>query len=186
MQIGYVFKKEFVTRQGEMSVSTAYLEMDIRAPFTRPQKYKLKKNRDEAAHDNAPDFHIYMYVNGRGENLRLPRVGALWLKESDSGVKYMSGHIETPFGEKGRVNISLFSAKPNYDAEAVTWLYDVVWSYYERDDDDNDTSHYNAPGYDPQATGSKAPVVHKDKEGRVIMPESNLPEIDLNTDEIPF
>ena len=118
MQIGFVTKEQFE--------GNSWLKMTIRAPFCRAQDFKISKN--ETAKGNEPDYYIYALINGKNEKFRHPRVGALWLKESQSGEKYMSGKIESPMFAAGEINIALVKAKPLFDAEAVTWIYDALWS----------------------------------------------------------
>jgi len=142
MQIGFVRKKEFVVRDenGERKTQS-YLEMSIRAIFGVSAKFTISKNNSES--ENAPEYNIFAH-NEKGWIGRKQKVGALWMKEFE-GEKFMSGHIETPFVPGGKLQISLWRAKPLYDGEKVDWLYDVNWKAYNPN---RDESEKDAPGYE--------------------------------------
>jgi uncharacterized protein (DUF736 family) len=124
MQIGYV--TEEVLMNGEQE--TRWLKLHIRIPFLRHAEFKLAKNTKKVK-ENEPDYIIYMFVNGRGETFRTPKVGALWLKKSTkTGEPYLGGQIDSPVLPSGKMYIVLTKAKPLYEDEKVTWLYDALWS----------------------------------------------------------
>lgn len=195
MQIGFVVLKEYkVATENDGSETKKYMKMEIRTPFVRPMSFKIAKNKKEGA--NQPDYVLYYYVNGSKEKFRLPRVGALWLKKTGAGETMMEGYIESMVAPGGRFRIAIFKAKPNYDGEELTWIYDVVWSHYEPDQNNNyDPSMGQAAG---SVTQTGTPVVHEDARGNVTqtgtyVPPANhpqggdqMPPVVSDTDEIPF
>jgi uncharacterized protein (DUF736 family) len=94
----------------EKNGNSVKLKMAI--PFHQNEEFLIVPARDKKD-ENSPDFVV---LN------RFGPVGKIWEKEAkDSGEKYKSGYIETPFGN---VNIALFRPKE----EDVKYLYKVVWT----------------------------------------------------------
>jgi len=159
MQIGYAQKREMVVQQDDESRKVSYYEMNIRVLFGKSEKFTLSRNKSE--HENAPYFNIYAY-NQKGWINRKLKAGALWLKTTDEGTQFLAGHIETPMVAGGKMQISLWRAKPLYDSENVDWEYDVVWKPY-------------TPPKDDQPRDIPVTIVHKSE------------DIDVGEDdEIPF
>jgi uncharacterized protein (DUF736 family) len=168
MNIGNVTKKSFNVGTGADAKVQKYLEMIVRPPFMESATFTISQNKKKE-NDNAPDWNIFYSYNRRGDKFRRAKVGAIWDKTKDD-LQYKTGHIETPLMPNGRLNITLFKAKQlEGETVAPTWAYDVVWTFYKADDDNdsNTSSNYNAPAYHDA-------------------PTSNIPEIDIDTDEIPF
>ncbi len=159
MQIGYVKQKEFITKDGngEKKVNK-YFEMSIRPIFGASAKFTMSKNKSD--NENAPAFNIYAHSE-KGSISRKQKVGALWMREHE-GETFMSGHIETPMITTGKLQISLWKAKPLFDNEVVDWMYDVNWKPYN-------------------------PDVAKATEGaNTTQPSYETPDIDIDEDEMPF
>ncbi len=159
MQIGFVRKKEFISRDESGEKKTqSYLEMSIRPLFCVSAKFTISKNGSD--HENAPEYNIFAHSE-KGWIKRKQKVGALWLREYE-GEKFMTGYVETPLVQSGKLSISLWRAKPVFDDEEVDWLYDVNWK-----------------PYNPQTEASKNEV-----EVSVVYPKQQ--QIDIDEDEIPF
>lgn len=122
MQIGYV-TTETIKIDGE---NKNWTKMTLRMPFGRHQDFKIAAHKKDK--ESEPDFDIYLLVNNKGEKFRNPKVGALWLKTSERGERYMSGNIESPALSGGIAYIAITVARPLYDGEEITWTHDVLWS----------------------------------------------------------
>lgn len=140
--------------------------MEFKVVYTCSQN-KKKQN------DNEPDWIINYSFNKKGEKYRRSRVGAIWDKIKDN-LSYKTGHIETPLFPTGRLNFSMFKSKPldGEDPEKVTWAYDVVWSHYDPTNknttNDSNGEYQQVPQYDTAPS------------------QDNIPQIDVDEDEIPF
>ena len=161
MQIGYAQKREMAVQQDGESKKISYYEMNIRTLFGTTEKFTLSRNKSD--NENAPYFNIYAY-NNKGWIKRKLKAGALWLKSTDDGTQFMAGHIETPLVDGGKMQISLWRAKPLFEGESVDWEYDVVWKPYTPPKEDQQ----------PVSTQREIPVT--------VMPT----DITINEDEIPF
>lgn len=133
MQIGFVRQNAIKVKEGEGQKEVKYLEMFLRPMFGNVQGFTLSKNTSDA--ENAPAYNIYAH-NASGWIGRKMKVGALWMRETEQGEKFMSGNIETPLVANGRMSISVWKAKPLFEGEKVDWAYDVSWNPYEDKKDD--------------------------------------------------
>jgi uncharacterized protein (DUF736 family) len=159
MQIGYVKQKEFITRDdnGGKKVNK-YFEMSIRPVFGMSAKFTMSKNNSD--NENAPAYNLYAHSE-KGSISRKQKVGALWIREYE-GETFMSGHIETPMMATGKLQISLWRAKSLFENEVVDWIYDVNWKPYNPDTTtSSDGTSTAQPGYE-------------------------VPDVDIDEDEIPF
>lgn len=131
MQIGFVEQRQMtVGKDGQGNPKTAqWLEAVIKVPGMREFSLKMVAGQQEQG-KRLPDYVLYYRANQRkGEQYRDLRAGALWLETSQDGqTQYLSGHIETPVIPGGRLRVAMFQAKPLYENEQITWLYDVIWS----------------------------------------------------------
>lgn len=127
MQVGFVRQQSMVVQRGEERQEVKYLEMHVKPVFGGTMRFTLSKNKSE--NTEAPAFNIYAQ-NEKGWIKRKMKVGALWLRKTEEGEDFMSGHIETPLVESGRMNIAVWKAKPLFEGEEVDWLYDVSWKPY--------------------------------------------------------
>jgi uncharacterized protein (DUF736 family) len=168
MNIGVVNQKKYTVGKGEDAKTIPYLELIVRPPFMESGTFTISQNKNKQ-NDNEPDWIIYHSFNRRGENYRRSRAGAIWNKTKDD-LEYKTGHIDTPVMPNGRLNFTLFKAKPleNEDPAKITWAYDVVWNYYDPNKDENNTSSYH-----------DTPAYHEE-------PTTKVPEINIDEDEIPF
>ena len=159
MQIGFVKKREIALRGEEGEAKrVSYYEMTLKPLFGASVKFTLNKNKSDK--ENAPLYNIYAH-NERGWVSRKMKVGALWLKETDEGESFMSGMIETPLVDGGKLYISLWRAEAMYKGEVVDWEYDVVWKPY-------------------------TPPKDEDQTQRTVPVEIVTPSINIDEDEIPF
>lgn len=156
MQIGYVKRLEIAVKEGNETVKKKYYEMSIAPLFGNSQNFTLSRSKSENV--NAPYFNIYAH-NQKGWIKRKMKVGSLWLAKTDDGIDFMSGYIETPVVFGGRMNISLWKAKPNYEGEEVNWEYDVRWKPYDPNKETKETK-----------AAPSVPVI----------------EVDADDEEIPF
>lgn len=165
MQIGYVEKKEMAVQESDGEIiKKSYYEMNIRMLFGTIERFTLSRNKSDK--QNAPYFNIYAH-NPKGWTARKLKAGGLWLKSLPDGTKFLSGAIETPMVDRGKLQISLWNAKPMYDGEDVAWEYDVVWKPYN-------------PSEEEQTQPNKMPPAPKVK----VMPAGS--DIDISDEEIPF
>ena len=143
MQIGFVTQETI--KDGDKEV--AWLKMTIRTPFLRQQDFKLSKNNNKQK-DNEPDYFIYVFINGKGESFRSLKVGAAWIKTGkESGEPYLSANIEAPSLPNGKIYLAITKAKPLFEGEKITWLYDVLWSADRKQDDKDQTRFEDTSGY---------------------------------------
>lgn len=146
MQVGFVRQQSMVVQRGEDRQEVKYLEMHVKPVFGVAMRFTLSRNKSENA--EAPAYNIYAQ-NEKGWIKRKMKVGALWMRRTDEGEDFMSGHIETPLVDGGKMNISLWKAKPLFENEEVDWLYDVSWKpYAPKKDDEKTTSTHAAPAVD--------------------------------------
>lgn len=174
MNIGVLNQQSFIQGKGENRQEIKYLELLIRPPFMPSATFTVSQNKNKQ-NDNEPDWIINYSFNRKGENYRRARVGAIWNKIKDD-FEYKTGHIESPIFPNGRLNFSMFKAKvlEGEDPASVTWKYDVVWTHYDPSKSNtNDTNgeYSQAPQYDTTPTG---------------VSQANIPQIDIDEDEIPF
>jgi uncharacterized protein (DUF736 family) len=140
MQIGFVRQNARKVKENGEQKEVKYLEMFLRPMFGMVQGFTLSKSTSDA--ENAPAYNIYAH-NTQGWIGRKAKVGALWMRETEEGDKFMSGNIETPLVANGRMSISVWKAKPLFEGENVDWAYDVSWNPY--DDKKDDTSVPRVP-----------------------------------------
>lgn len=133
MQIGFVRQNVMKIKKDGEQKEVRYLEMFLRPMFGNVQGFTLSKSTSDA--ENAPAYNIYAH-NTQGWISRKARVGALWMRETEEGEKFMSGNIETPLVANGRMSISVWKAKPLFEGENVDWVYDVSWNPYDEKKDD--------------------------------------------------
>lgn len=164
MKIGHISKRSY--KAGEETKS--YLEMIVRPPMMESATFTVSSN--DKKNPNEPDFNIWYSFNRKGERYPSTKVGALWNKESDSGVKYKNGSIECPAVPGGKLSISIFEAKVK-EGESIDWSHDVLWSPPRAQSDNG----YSDGGY--AAPYTPPPVVYE---------KSAMPDVEINEDEIPF
>ena len=162
MQIGYVRENKMVVVQNDERKEVKYLEMFIKPALGVVAGFTLSKNKSE--NSSAPSYNIYAHSE-KGWIGRKAKVGAFWLKTTPEGESFMSGHIESPLFEGGKLQISLWKARPMYEGEVVDWLYDVSWKPYEAKNEGDGKEK------------SSVPV-------SVVYPDGT--SIEINDDEIPF
>ncbi len=167
MTVGYVQQKEM--KKGEEV--RRWFEMSIRVPFGTCTLTMTKRKPKDGDAENAPDFDLFFSPNRKGETFDRMKVGSLWMKISEKQNKYLSGYIESPFITNGKMYISVVSYIHQEGMPVQPILYNVLWSApqtsgqnsnYQPDDNQRGSS-------DTQQTTS-----------------ANIPEIDINEDEIPF
>ncbi len=135
MQIGFVTIEPI----GKPEENKTWTKMTIRIPMMRPADFKLSAHKKTK--DSEPDFDIYYLHNGRGENFRQTKVGALWKKIGKKSLEeFYSGNIEHPLVAGGILYIAVTRAKQLYEGEKVHWTHDVLWSA-ERKEQDKDDSY---------------------------------------------
>lgn len=191
MTIGHISKQSFEDKGTKKLVS--YLEMVIRPPMMESATFTIQHVKPETKrNENEPDYIIW-YRAPQKSKYPYPsaRVGALWNKiGKESGLEYKGGHIEHILAPGGKINIAVYVAKPK-EGETLPYSHDVVWSAPKPQSNEGG---YSDGGY--AAPYTPPPVTIKDPQGNVTgtttlpprekMPENNLPEIDINEDEIPF
>lgn len=192
MTIGHISMQSFIDKATEKQVK--YLEMVIRPPMMESATFTIQHVKPEAKkNENEPDYVIW-YRAPQKSKYPYPsaRVGALWNKVGkESGLEYKGGHIEHPLAPSGKIYIAVYAAKPK-EGETLPYSHDVVWSAPMRSTQ-NDYAYedggYAAPSY------RDIPVTVQNAQGQTTattsmarnpLPENNLPEIDINEDEIPF
>ncbi|MBE0470409.1 MAG: hypothetical protein IBX55_13000 [Methyloprofundus sp.] len=158
MQIGFVEQRQMVIGKDQSGNDeiAKWLEVIIRAPGVREMAFKMSKGKQEVG-KKMPDWVLWYRTNQRkGEKYRDIQAGALWMSKSiDGQTDYLSGYIESPSIPGGRMRIAMFKAKPRFDGEQVTWMYDVVWS---ADKPANEDQNDYAPQYgSPVANQAPAP-----------------------------
>jgi uncharacterized protein (DUF736 family) len=192
MTIGHISKQSFEDKATKKQVS--YLEMVIRPPMMESATFTIQHVKPETKrNENEPDYVIW-YRAPQKSKYPYPsaRVGALWNKiGKESGLEYKGGHIEHPLAPGGKINIAVYVAKPK-EGDTLPYSHDVVWSAPKPQSNEGGYSDggYAAPSY------RDIPVTVQNAQGQTTatttmpqrepMPENNLPEIDINEDEIPF
>lgn len=172
MQIGYVTSENYE--------NNIWLKGTIRAAGMRPFDFKMAKVK-EKKQENSPDYEIYLFVNNAKEKFRQPKIGALWKKQSETtGEPYMSGHIESPAFLNGTIYIAITKAKPFFENENVTWLYDILWSA-PNSKSKNSSSDEQLPQSDKPDVNN-VQVAYTDPSAQ----PKPLPATQINDDEIPF
>jgi uncharacterized protein (DUF736 family) len=169
MNIGIINKKQFTIGTGENQKVQTYHEMSLRPPHMESATYTISPNKKKQK-ENEPDFNIYFSFNRKNEKYRRAKVGAIWNKVSDSGVKYKSGELKSPAFPSGRLHFAVFEAKPleGEDPSSITWTHDIIWSppqtesERESNQNTNESSNTNYTTPPPETT------------------------IDIDEDEIPF
>lgn len=130
--------------------------------------------------DKAPDYILYESIQRKGDlekfggkPFRTRSIGGGYKKTSSSGFDYISCSLETPLVYGGKINFSLFPAKPyeNESPEDVFWLYDAVWQPYKKQ---NNNNYNNGGGYAEPSTytsnpnGGDIPVTIENAQGQQI------------------
>lgn len=143
MQVGFVRQQSMVVQRGEERQEVKYLEMHVKPVFGVAMRFTLSRNKSE--NENAPAYNIYAQ-NEKGWIKRKMKAGALWMRQTEEGEDFMSGHIETPLCDGGKMQVALWKAKPLYENEEVDWLYDVSWKpYVPKQEDVGVTPSYAPP-----------------------------------------
>jgi len=160
VNIGVINKKSFEINEGGVKKKKSYLEMSIRPPFMESATFTLTANTNRD-NDAAPDFIINYSFNRRNEKYRRARVGAIWNETSESGLIYKRGHIESPIFPGGKMYFAIFEAKPfeGEDPASITWSHDVIWTAPQIKNSENEQSNIS---------------------------DSDIPQVDINDDEIHF
>lgn len=168
MTIGVVTREEMFIGTGDNKKTHKYLQLSIRPPFMTSATFTITTNKKKQG-ENEPDFIIYYSFNRKGEKFRRARVGAIWNKIKED-LEYKAGVIESPLFPNGKLNFSLFKAKPleGEDPNSLTWIYDAIWSPYNP----NANNQSQTDGEYSQAQSSNT--------------SNNIPEYDIDEDEIPF
>ena len=107
-----------------------WFELIIRPPFMQSATFSMHKNKNKQ-NPNEPDYKIWTNYNRKGENFRGVEVGAIWKKVSRDGkTTYLTGTIESPAFQFGKLNFALFETKvfSNETAADIDWIYDVNWN----------------------------------------------------------
>ena len=196
MNIGYVSKKSYVKKTQDGDVTVPFYEMMIDVPLGSRLKCTMSKVK-EKTNDNSPDYELWKNIPSRDEQFPNQKIGALWLKTSESGTTYLSGHFETPLAEKGRVYVSVFKYDVTND-RFKNIMYSVLWnSEAEREASRRNNGgqqqqngyaepneSHGQPQQQQQAYGVPEQNQQAGNQARQ-MPEA-IPAIDIDEDEIPF
>ena len=161
MTIGYITKEKIETKDGAKS----YLQMTVRVPFGSFTA-TISKNKNDK--QGTPDYDIWFSPNRKGETFDRMKIGALWLKTSAQGNQYLSGNIESPLINTGKMWISVVKFnRQEFSKAPDNVIYSVLWSPNKKESNTRD--------YQPQGEyGSETPPP--------------APEIIVNvdSDEVPF
>ncbi|AQW87122.1 putative protein (DUF736 domain) [Campylobacter pinnipediorum subsp. caledonicus] len=122
MNIGYFKNVIYTNEQGQ---ELSYIGGIINIPFARPLEVALLKASAEDKKNNAnlPDFKIVLQ-RPKGYQGQRQIIGALWKRQSQRGLEYISGSIQSPILPGGQMYIALF--EPTQDDSQL--LYEISWS----------------------------------------------------------
>ena len=174
MNIGWVKQKEANIN----NETVKWLELTVRYPggsFTSTLT-KVKEKQQ----DNSPDYSIYFSPNRRGEHYERAKCGSLWMKTSEKGNPYLSGYIESPAFDKGKIYLSIVKYTPQEGKPPEDKLYNVLWSP-PQEKSENDYG-YSPSSYTPPASGSDIPNSSVRTSSGADVPV----EIEIDEDQIPF
>lgn len=169
MTAGHVQQKEYKVKDGSI---TKYMELSLRVPLGSFSATLTKVK--EKPNDNSPDYNLWWSPNRRGESFDRVKIGSLWMKTSEKGNPYMSGYIESPVFQNGKIYISVVKYTPREGMPVQPILYNVLWSPEQRRDGNND--------YQSAYTPPPTPAPEQTTQTTAGVPA----EIDINEDEIPF
>jgi len=177
MQIGFVRQESISVKDKNEAESKVvkWLECHFRIAGIRPFSAKMTPNKRKEK-PNQPDFIIYLRANiNKKDSFRDIAIGSLWLGEKViDGVnkKFMTGSLEVAFT---KVSIAVWKAEPRFDGEVINYLYDIKTMEDKRAGEQD----YQNNDYDEY---SQTPVVYEQPP----VQHQQVPQIDINEDEIPF
>lgn len=175
MNIGFTVARENDFGNGVVK----WTEIQIRAPFM-PRFIGTVRAVKEKKTDGSPDFVIWWSHNVKGEKYENVRAGSLWLKETEGGVKYLNGYIESPIFSIGRMSIALFAYVPKEGMPVQNIRHNVVWSPERRRDEEN--SHMPS-GYEASTPAANIAPAPSENIGTT---SNGAPIVLDDSDEIPF
>ena len=177
MKIGHI-------RREKGKDDKTWLVMDLAIPLAGRTRLTVSLNRSKQTGSNQPDYHLWYNMNARGQSdYKSARVGSLWNKRSrDGATEYKDGYIEHPFAPGGRMQIAVFAAKPQ-DGETLSYTHEITWN--------PPRGAASGGGYDggyaePAYTPPQPPQTQSPQQASPNPHPQELPEIDINEDEIPF
>ncbi len=170
MKIGHIRKEK--SKDGK-----TWLVMDLAMPLAGRTRVTISPNDKKQPGSMQPDYYLWYNMNARGQNhYKSARVGALWNKRSkDGSVEYKDGYIEHPFAQNGKINIAVFQAKQEGETPPA-YTHEVTWNPPRHENTAYDTA-YAEPAYTQSEPATQTQPDPHPKE---------LPEIDIDEDDIPF
>ncbi|MDM5264696.1 DUF736 family protein [Sulfurovum sp. XTW-4] len=166
MTIGFVRQKE----EEINNQMVKWLELSVRIPIgsfsATMSKVKDKKE------SNSPDYNVYWSPNRKGESFDRVKIGSLWMKKSEKGNEYMSGYLESPLFQNGKIYIAIVKYTPSEGMPVQPILYNILWS------NDNFTKSNQSQSNEPESSYA-GPTTHNgipvEYEGTGINSEDDIP-----------